>query len=80
MLAQGDGETHSTSQILVRRKNNMNNAKLIIVCDYSGTKFFIMTPEEKKPIQISDLETAKDELNYLGYYDFEVDTRVRFTY
>ena len=58
----------------------MDKAKLIIVCDYSGTKFFITTPEEKKPIQLSDLEAAKDELNYHGYYDFEVVTRVRFTY
>lgn len=58
----------------------MNKAKLIIVCDYSGTRFFTMTPDENKPNQATDLETAKDTLNYLGYYDFEIETRVRFTY
>lgn len=59
----------------------MNKAKLIIACDYSGTRFFIMLPDENKLLhQATDLETAKDSLNYLGYYDFEIETRVRFTY
>ena len=54
-------------------------SELIVNVDYKGTKFFTCI-NHGKFIQHDSLETAKDYLNFNGFYDFVVKTKVNFSY
>ena len=54
-------------------------SELIVKVDYTGTKFFTCI-NHGKFVQHESLESAHDYLHYNGFYDFNVITKVNFSY